>query len=203
MWSPKSILKDPRRDHRRDVRPTDRTDRAFRPSTVPALDRCRSKAPHRVWLEVSGYCSGEALGGRRAPGARAHAIEAKQAEFRPQPQVSVWGLGDGIDGAVEKALANLPRRVCVVTDVECGIQRKSTRRRRQQHPGERDARTKEAAPPGRPHNSNPTPQKANRAETCAARGDCRCRPCPYSGLNVWLPPCSIRYNAPCFATWRI
>src|SRR5262249_7780278 len=54
----------------------------------------------------------------RLPGDGPDAIEANQAEFRTQPEIAVGRLGNPSDGAFGKAVANLPRRVRVLTDVE-------------------------------------------------------------------------------------
>src|SRR5262249_52671872 len=68
-------------------------------------------------------CSDQAnnpIGGkrtRRLPGDRPHTVESNQAEFRSQPEITVFSLGDGYDGPFGKAVTNLPRRMRVLTDI--------------------------------------------------------------------------------------
>src|SRR5215467_6596726 len=50
-------------------------------------------------------------------------IEAKQAQLRTQPKISVRRLGDRHDLGLRKAFIEFPRLVRVLTDVECRIQR--------------------------------------------------------------------------------
>jgi hypothetical protein len=76
---------------------------------------------------------------RRLPRDRSHAIEAKQAEFCTQPEITVRCLSNGEDQAFGKALTDLPRRVCVLTDVQRRIQRHCTRAPHQQHAGQQNA----------------------------------------------------------------
>ena len=66
------------------------------------------------------------------PGDASNAIEAKQAEFRAQPEITVGRLRDRLDGAVGKAFADLPRRVRVLIDVERRVQSESTAATRQE-----------------------------------------------------------------------
>ncbi len=74
----------------------------------------------------------------RLPGDVPDTIEAKQAEFRAQPEITVGRLGNGVDGAFGKAVADLPRRVRVLADVQRRIQRERARAPRQQY-AQRDA----------------------------------------------------------------
>ena len=62
----------------------------------------------------------------RLPGDASDAIEAHQAELRTQPEIPVGRLGNGEDGAFNKAVADLPRHVRVLADVECRVQRERT-----------------------------------------------------------------------------
>src|SRR5262249_55663614 len=70
------------------------------------------------------------LARRRLPVDGPNTIEAKQPEFRSQPEITVPRLGDGVDAALEKPVTNPPRGVCVLTDVERGIQREGAREQR-------------------------------------------------------------------------
>jgi hypothetical protein len=63
---------------------------------------------------------------RRLPRDIPHAIEAIQAERCPQPEVPVGGLGDGENGALGKAIPDLPGRVRVLADVQRRIHRERT-----------------------------------------------------------------------------
>jgi hypothetical protein len=68
------------------------------------------------------------------------AIEARQTELRNQPQISVGRLDDGGDATFGKAVADLPRDVRELSDVErgdCGIRAET---HRQQHSTWQNAR---------------------------------------------------------------
>src|SRR4029077_3205843 len=73
------------------------------------------------------------------PGYGPHAIKAKQAKVRAQPEISVRRLGNGADAAFEKALAHLPSRVRVLAYIQRRIQCKGPRPRRQQQAGQQNA----------------------------------------------------------------
>jgi hypothetical protein len=60
----------------------------------------------------------ELLTGWRLPLDLLDTIEPKQAEFRAQPKVPVLRLSNGDDRTFGKAVADLPRCVCVLADVE-------------------------------------------------------------------------------------
>jgi hypothetical protein len=47
-----------------------------------------------------------------------NAVESNQAEFRSEPEITIARLRNRVDGASEKALADLPSVVRVLTDVE-------------------------------------------------------------------------------------
>ena len=72
---------------------------------------------------------------RRLPGDRPDTIEAEQAEFRAKPKITVGRLGNRSDDAFGKALADLPRRVRVLADVQRRIQRERARARGEQEAG--------------------------------------------------------------------
>ena len=77
----------------------------------------------------------------RLPGNVSYSIEAEQAEGCSQPEIAVGSLGDRTDCAFAESLANLPRRVRVLADVERRIDRegaeaacqKNARQRSRQH----------------------------------------------------------------------
>src|SRR4029077_13179089 len=75
------------------------------------------------------------------------AIEAKQAEIRTQPKITIGCLGNGVDAAFEKAFTNTPRFVRVLADVQRRIQRDRAGAPRQQHAGQRSAQPLHQAPP--------------------------------------------------------
>jgi len=52
------------------------------------------------------------------PGDASNAIEAKQAEFRAEPKVTVRCLSNRVDDGFKKAIADGPRLVGVLIDVE-------------------------------------------------------------------------------------
>ena len=76
---------------------------------------------------------------RRLPVDGLHSIEAEQAGFRAQPQITIGRLRDCKDGSCRETLANRPRSVRVLVDVERGVQRKSARAACQQE-GQPDER---------------------------------------------------------------
>jgi hypothetical protein len=55
---------------------------------------------------------------RRLPWERPDAVEAKQAEFRAEPEISIPSLGNGVNVTSEKSFADCPRGVSVFTDIE-------------------------------------------------------------------------------------
>src|SRR5260370_36150518 len=81
----------------------------------------------------------EMLVGRRLPGNVSDTIETEQAKLGSQPEIAVGCLGEGENGAFGKALADSPRRVRVLADVQCRIQRERAGVSRQQNPGQHSA----------------------------------------------------------------
>src|SRR5260370_11244890 len=81
----------------------------------------------------------EMLVGRRLPGNVSDTIETEQAKLGSQPEIAVGCLGEGENGAFGKALADSPRRVRVLADVQCRIQRERAGASRQQNPGQHTA----------------------------------------------------------------
>src|ERR1700722_14401369 len=55
-----------------------------------------------------------------------HAIEARQAEGCPDPEISIWRLGGGNDAAFGKTLSDFPGRMRILADIQRGIQRQRT-----------------------------------------------------------------------------
>jgi hypothetical protein len=55
------------------------------------------------------------------PRNRANTIEAKNAEFRAQPNVPIRRLRDRADPAFGEAVADFPRRMRVLADIERGV----------------------------------------------------------------------------------
>jgi len=58
---------------------------------------------------------------RRLPRHCANAIEAKQAGFCRKPEVAVGCLSNLVDGACGKTLADFPRGMRILADVEGGL----------------------------------------------------------------------------------
>src|SRR6266853_1233230 len=70
----------------------------------------------------------------RLPGDDPDAIEPQQAEFGTEPEITVGRLDDRPDPAFEKAIADLPRRVRVLTDVQFRVQGERARAQHQHCP---------------------------------------------------------------------
>jgi len=68
----------------------------------------------------------------RLPWDAPNTIEAKQPEFRAEPEITVGRLSNCLDGAFEKAFADRPRGVLVLIDIERWVQGGSTTAARQQ-----------------------------------------------------------------------
>ena len=97
------------------------------PLTGPDPERAVARGEQAVNL-----AGGEMLIRWRLPGDSSDPIEANEGVLRSQPEIAVGRLGNRGDGAFGKALADLPRRVRVLTDVERRIERERTRAPRQQ-----------------------------------------------------------------------
>src|SRR5215813_11418536 len=76
----------------------------------------------------------------RLPGKGLHTIEANQTKLGTQPEITVGRLSNAADDTFGKALADLPRRVRVLVDVERRIQCQYRRTRHQDHPSQQSAR---------------------------------------------------------------
>lgn len=63
----------------------------------------------------------------RLPRGCPDAIEAEQAKVRSQPEITIGRLGNRVDLAFGKSIANLPRSVCILTYIQRRIEREHTR----------------------------------------------------------------------------
>ena len=70
---------------------------------------------------------GQLLTGRRLPPDEAHAVEVKETELAPQPQVAVGCLGHRGDAAQRESVTDRPRGVRVLADLERRIRGKNGR----------------------------------------------------------------------------
>src|SRR6266699_519735 len=91
------------------------------------------KSPIARGEETINHAGGKRLIGRRLPVHVSDVIEAKQVEFRTQPEIAVGSLGNGGDDIFGKAIANLPRGVRVLTHVQRRIRRERARSRNQEY----------------------------------------------------------------------
>src|SRR5262245_10198507 len=107
------------------------------PREPPALPTCQPficadpKSSVACGEQPTNCARGELLAERGLPRDVADTVEAKQAKLRTQPKITVGRLGNGIDGAFGKPLADLPRRVRILTNVQRRIQRQRGRVQRQ------------------------------------------------------------------------
>jgi len=76
------------------------------------------KTPIARGNESSNVAAREMLTRWRFPWDAPNAIEAKQTKFRAEPEITVGRLSNFVDGALEKAVADRPRGVRVLIDVE-------------------------------------------------------------------------------------
>ena len=92
------------------------------PSNSRALARVPIESrPSRAASRFITLALGEMLASRRIPQNLLDAIEAKQAELRPKPQITIRSLSDRLDRPFEKSFADRPRGVCVLIDIERGV----------------------------------------------------------------------------------
>src|SRR6185295_1073828 len=77
---------------------------------------------------------GELLTRRWLPGEKANAIEAKQPEFGPEPEIPIGCLGHGVDVAQRKPVPNRPRVVRVLADPQRWAPRESAGSQGEQRP---------------------------------------------------------------------
>ncbi|MGA7840306.1 MAG: hypothetical protein WCA34_05270 [Candidatus Acidiferrales bacterium] len=98
----------------------------------PCTDPKRPVARHEQALD---FIRWEMLIRRFLPRDSPYTIEAKQAEFSAEPEITVRRLGDGVDAVPGKAVASVPRFVRVLTHVQCRVQSVSRGRTREQNGG--------------------------------------------------------------------
>src|SRR6266487_1878050 len=135
----------------------------------------------------------EPLIGWRLPGHGPDAIEANEAELRAQPEIAVGRLGDGVDGALGEALADLPRRVRVLADVQGRIQRERPGTPRHQQDGQ-GGRPRDGVRPSHvrfPHDARHSPPHCtSEGSTTASPERGRGGPQGWPGLALVLPSTS-------------
>ena len=90
---------------------------------------------------------------RWLPGDTANAIEAKQAEFRAQPEIAIGRLGHREDGADGEPVPGSPRSVPVLADIQRWVQRQNRSRPEQEDErADRNERQRRFHLRGRPFN---------------------------------------------------
>ncbi len=71
----------------------------------------------------SDIAAGQVRSRWRVPGDAPNSIEPEQAGVRANPEIAIRRLSNGEDDAGEEPVADLPGRVCVLTDIEGRVQR--------------------------------------------------------------------------------
>jgi hypothetical protein len=66
------------------------------------------------------------------PSDTAHPVEAKQAEFRAEPEIPIGRLGNGVDVAQGEPVLDGPRSVPILADLQRWIKRQNGRSPEQQ-----------------------------------------------------------------------
>src|SRR5262249_185379 len=102
---------------------------------LPAGETFGSANPQRSVTgrqEVRDRVGRQLLIGWRPAGDAPDSIEAIETGVRAEPQIAVGRLGDCADRAFRKALADSPRGMRVLADIQRGIQREYTRRHARQ-----------------------------------------------------------------------
>src|SRR5262249_56704490 len=95
------------------------------PAILPADETLRRADPQRSVArsqQPRDLIGWEALTCSRRPGHVPETVEAKQAEVGPKPEIAVRRLGDRLDRSLGEAVADPPRCVHVLADVERRIQ---------------------------------------------------------------------------------
>jgi hypothetical protein len=90
---------------------------AILPTCKPSCG-ANPKTPIARCEQASNIAAREMLTRWRFPWDAPNAIEAKQTTFRAEPEITVGRLSKFVDGALEKAVADRPRGVRVLIDVE-------------------------------------------------------------------------------------
>ena len=105
------------------------------PAALPTCKSCSGANPQTPVprdAQASNVAAGETLARWRLPRGVPHAVEAKQSEFRAEPEIAVGRLGNRKDDAFGKAFLDFPSGVRVLTDVERLVQCENTWARCQQ-----------------------------------------------------------------------
>lgn len=84
-------------------------------------------------VQPSNVVARQAVARPRLPDDRADAIEAEQSGFRTDPEIAIGRLCDGEGNAPREPVADLPRGVRVLADVERRVERIGTRPAREEH----------------------------------------------------------------------
>src|SRR5262249_16968663 len=111
---------------------------------LPACQSLRGADPERAVAsgeQAEDLARRETLISWQLPGESPDAVEAKQAEFRPQPEVAIGRLRHGSDDALGEAVADLPGGMRILADVQRRIERERDGRRRddtRQHEAQAD-----------------------------------------------------------------
>src|SRR4029077_52678 len=107
------------------------------------------------------------LSGRRLPGDSPDAIEPKQGEIRPQPEIAVGRLSNCVNLAFGKAVANPPSRVGILTDVQRRIERQRARTRHQQDASQHKAQRQSlpSSVPAQSDNTSRTPVRSGKVSS--------------------------------------
>jgi hypothetical protein len=90
--------------------------------TCEPLIGANPQTPIARYEQLSNMAMGETLTRGGLPWGGPNPVEAKQAEFRAQPEITVGRLSHRVDGGREKAFADRPRFMSVLIDVERWIQ---------------------------------------------------------------------------------
>jgi hypothetical protein len=86
--------------------------------TYKSLSGANPKTSIAPGEHASNIRAREVLARGRLPGDAPNAVEAKQAEFRAEPEITVGCLSNRVDDGFEKAVADGPGIVRVLIDVE-------------------------------------------------------------------------------------
>src|SRR5262249_38402516 len=122
------------------------------PNQLPVLPACETLMRANPQSTVSCGKQAENEIGRkvlilwRLPWEVPYTVETQQSGFRSEPKVAVRRLGDGCDSGLCEAVADLPCRVRVLTDIQRWIQRERARTPRQDRETDCDARHDAGAP---------------------------------------------------------
>jgi hypothetical protein len=113
--------------------------------TCKAFDSADPKTPVARDEQLLNVVAWEVLTRRRLPGSFCDTVEAKQPEFRSQPEVAIGSLGNGVDSAFAKTFPNLPRSVCILINIQRRIKCEGVLRCSQQNKSEHCPQTTHAS----------------------------------------------------------